>query len=99
MGTGGVFTSQGRTKLATFLSMGVTLPLSVGSVALVVLVFHASLVQVYWAQALVSCFEMFVCSVIFLRSDWSKYSRDAKDRQEVMSRTSNPSSPAAPELL
>lgn len=86
--TGGVFTSQGRTKLATFLSMGVTLPLSVGSVALLVLVLHANLIQVYWAQALVSCLEMAICMIVFLRSDWFRFARDASERQEVKNRQS-----------
>merc|ERR1711920_810378 len=68
--------------------MGVTLPLSVGSVAVLVLVFHANLIQVYWAQALVSCLEMAICMAVFVRSDWFKYAEDAKERQEVKNRAS-----------
>lgn len=81
--TGGVFTSQGRTLLSTFLSMGVELPLNIGSVAFLVLYVRMGLVPVYWAQAAVSCLELVLVLVIFMRSDWERYAKDAKLRQEV----------------
>uniref|UniRef100_A0A7S2QAM7 Uncharacterized protein n=1 Tax=Zooxanthella nutricula TaxID=1333877 RepID=A0A7S2QAM7_9DINO len=72
-----------RTVLSTFLSMGLELPLNIGSVAFLVLYVHMGLVPVYWAQAAVSCFEMVLVLVIFARSDWERYAKDAKQRQEV----------------
>merc|ERR1712187_367999 len=63
--------------------MGIELPLSIGSVAILVMVFHTGLVLVYWAQAAVSCFEAVICMVIFLRSDWDGYAREARERQEA----------------
>jgi len=81
--TGGVFTSQGRTVLSTFLSMGIELPLNIGSIAFLVLYMHVGLVPVYWAQAAVSCLELVLVLTIFLRSDWERYAKDAKRRQEA----------------
>jgi len=81
--TGGVFTSQGRTKLSTFLSMGVELPLNIGSVAFLVLYMKAGLVPVYWIQAAVTALETVIVMTIFFRSDWDACARDAKLRQEV----------------
>lgn len=81
-GTGGTITSQGRTKLVTFLSFGFELPFSLGSVALCVLVFKCSLVFVYWIQALVQIFEAVVVCFIIARSDWNKYALEARARQQ-----------------
>lgn len=81
--TQGILTSQGRTKIVTFLSMGFELPLSVGSTALLVIVFKASLTQVFWAQAAVTILEAVVILMILGRSDWRKYAEDAQDRQGV----------------
>merc|ERR1712226_367718 len=81
VGTGGILTSQGRPKIVTLLSMGFEIPFSVGSVAIMVLVFHATLGQVYWAQAAVSTLEAIVVLVILSRSDWERYAREARQRQ------------------
>mmetsp|Transcript_90844 Transcript_90844/g.261759 ORF Transcript_90844/g.261759 Transcript_90844/m.261759 type:complete len:544 (+) Transcript_90844:93-1724(+) len=81
--TGGVFTSQGRTILSTVLSMGVELPLNIGSVAFLVLYLHWGLVPVYWAQAMVSFLEMLLVLVLFSRSDWERYAKETKMRQEL----------------
>jgi MATE family multidrug resistance protein len=81
VGTGGVLTSQGRPKMVTCLSLGFELPLSLGSVALLVLAFHASLTQVYWAQSAVTCGEALIVWLIVTRSDWRKHSADAVERQ------------------
>jgi len=83
IGTQGVLTSQGRTKAVTFLSMGFELPLSVGSTALLVFVFKASLLQVYWAQAAVSLLEAAVIFVIIGRSNWEGLATAAQVRQGV----------------
>lgn len=88
--TGGVFTSQGRTILSTVLSMGVELPLSIGSVVLIVLYLHWGVVSVYWAQAAVSCFEMVLVSAVFLTSDWPRYAKDAQRRQEAEEEAGSP---------
>ena len=45
--TGGVFSGQGRQLLVTVLSFFVDIPLSIGGVAVVVLYFHADLLDVY----------------------------------------------------
>lgn len=82
-GTGGILTSQGRTKLVTFLSMGFELPLSLGSTALLVMVFHCGLVFVYWAQAFVSVLEAGVVCAIIKRSDWAKFAEEARIRQNA----------------
>lgn len=81
IGTQGVLTSQGRTKIVTFLSMGFELPLSVGSIALFVFVFKFGLVPVFWVQAAVSLLEALVVWAIVLRSDWATVAREAQERQ------------------
>merc|ERR1712070_88265 len=87
---GGVFTSQGQTKLATMLSMGVELPMTLGIVAVLVFVVHTTVVPLYWGQACVFWLEMFICLAIWKGSDWPRYADEAKTRQEA-----NASSPVA----
>merc|ERR1719482_45865 len=82
-GTSGILTSQGRNKTVTCLSFGFELPFSIGSVALLVLVFKADLVTVFWAQAAVSTFEMVVVLAILQRSDWARYTREAREREDA----------------
>jgi len=81
IGTQGILTSQGRTKIVTFLSMGFELPMSVGSVAVFVFVFKYGLVPVFWVQAFVSVLEAVVVWAIVARSDWAKVAREAQERQ------------------
>jgi len=81
VGTGGVLTSQGRPALVTFLSMGFELPLSLGSIALLVLVLNASLTQVYWVQSLVTSLEAVIVWFLITRSNWAKFSDEAVARQ------------------
>lgn len=81
--TGGVFASQGRTKLSTFLSMGVELPMSLGSVFVCVIILKVGLQSVYWCQATVTWLEMAIVLVIWSRSNWAQYARDAAARQEA----------------
>merc|ERR1712125_12178 len=81
--TGGVFASQGRTKLSTFLSMGIELPMSLGSVFVCVIVLKVGLQAVYWCQATVTWLEMAIVLVIWSRSNWAQYARDAAARQEA----------------
>jgi Na+-driven multidrug efflux pump len=87
---GGVFTSQGRTKLATMLSMGVELPMTLGIVAFLVFYVHTKVVPLYWGQASVFWLEMFICIAIWSGSDWVRYAEEAKTRQEM-----NKASPVA----
>ena len=77
-----MLTSQGRTKTVTYLSMGVFLPLSLGSIALMVLVLRRSLPEVYWVIAAVSCVEAALVWGIIRRSDWSRASAEAVARLE-----------------
>jgi len=95
VGTGGVLTSQGRPKMVTFLSMGFELPLSLGSVALLVLAFHASLLEVYWVQSAVTCLEAVVVWFIITRSNWSKHAAEAQVRQNQSSPIAGMASPNA----
>lgn len=81
--TGGVFTSQGRTRLSTILSMGIELPMTLGAVAFCVFVLKWGLVPVYWGQAAVFWLEMAICLAIFVTSDWPKYAREIMARQEA----------------
>merc|ERR550537_897621 len=81
VGTGGVLTSQGRPKLVTFLSMGFEPPLSLGSVAAMVLLVHAKLPNVYWVQSSVTCVEAIVVWTLIVRSNWAKHSEEAQERQ------------------
>jgi len=80
---GGCFTSQGRTKLATLLSMGVELPMTLGIVAFLVFVVHTTIVPLYYGQAFVFWLEMAICLTIWRNSDWEKYGKEAQERQEI----------------
>lgn len=97
--TGGVFTSQGRTKLSTILSMGVELPLSIGTVAIFIFVLHFGLVPVYWGQAAVTCLEMAICIMIFVGSNWVQYAEETCKRQEVGAAVASPTFSASPGSL
>lgn len=79
--TQGILTSQGRTVLVSFLSMGLDLPLSIGSIALLVLVYKADLITVYWAQAGVSTFEAVIAVCMLRLSDWKRFAKEARERQ------------------
>jgi len=87
MCTGGILAAQGRTRLATYMSLFFELPLSLGTVVLLVLYFKVKDVRaVFWAQAACSTIE--ACIVMFLvhRSDWELFSRQAQERQGVGAR-------------
>eukprot|EP00931_Biecheleriopsis_adriatica_P108278 TRINITY_DN82600_c0_g1_i1.p1 TRINITY_DN82600_c0_g1~~TRINITY_DN82600_c0_g1_i1.p1 ORF type:complete len:593 (-),score=93.64 TRINITY_DN82600_c0_g1_i1:72-1796(-) len=81
-GTGGILASQGRTTLSTVLAVFFELPLSLGSIATLVLVFHADVRLVYWVQASVSMLEALVVVFIVSRSDWERYAREAQARNQ-----------------
>lgn len=99
--TGGVFTSQGRTTLATLLSMGVELPLNLGSIATCVFVLHLGIVAVYYCQAVVFWFELAIVMVIWQFSDWQKYADQAVARQrtQAASPSKTPNQMGTPGIL
>jgi len=80
---GGILASQGRTYLSAIMVMLFELPLSLGSIAVLVLVFHVDVHVVYWVQAGVTFLECFVVLMILSRSDWEKYAADARARNQV----------------
>jgi len=97
--TGGVFTSQGRNKLSTILSMGVELPMSLGSVFVAVIVMHCQILAVYWCQACITWLEMLIVVLIWQRSNWPQYAREALERQEVTSATEPEPPCASPAIM
>ena len=83
--TSGVFGGMGKPFLATLLSFGLELPLSIGGVAVYILVFHGNLLGVYWWQAISGAIEIVIVFVLLWRADWDQCAVDAKIRQETAS--------------
>jgi len=83
VGTGGVLTSQGRPTMVTVLSLLFEIPLSLGAVAVVVLMFHVGVAEVFWVQGAVMLVEAVVVGELVRRSDWEKYAREAQARQQA----------------
>lgn len=83
--TSGVFGGMGKPFLATLLSFGLELPLSIGGVAVYILVFHGNLLGVYWWQAISGVIEIIIVFVILLRANWNQCAVEAKLRQEASS--------------
>lgn len=81
--TSGVFSGMGRPLIATILSFGLELPLSIGGVAIYILYYHGDLLGVYWWQAIAGGIEVVIVMVIFLCSNWDKCVDDARRRQEA----------------
>jgi multidrug resistance protein, MATE family len=81
-GTSGVFSGQGRPLIATILSFGLELPLSIGGVAIYILVFHGDLLGVYWFNAVSGAIEAVIVLYLIMSSNWSKCAEEARDRQE-----------------
>merc|ERR1719281_2275310 len=61
--------------------MGFELPVSLGSIAILVFVFNADLQTVYWGQAVASIVEVAVVLAILQRSNWALYAKEAQQRQ------------------
>lgn len=93
IGTQGILTSQGRTKIVTFLSMGFELPFSIGSILILIFVFKAGLQAVFWGQAAVSVIEAIVVLMILRRSNWAVFAREAQERQGVAKPADEESTP------
>jgi MATE family multidrug resistance protein len=83
--TSGVFGGMGKPFLATLLSFGLELPLSIGGVAVYILVFHGNLLGVYWWQAISGGIEIIIVFAILLRANWNQCAVEAKLRQEATS--------------
>lgn len=81
--TSGVFSGMGRPVIATLLSFGLELPLSIGGIALYILRYHGDLLGVYWLQAGIGALEALVVVAIMLASDWRKCADEARRRQET----------------
>jgi hypothetical protein len=74
---------MGRPIIATILSFGLELPLSIGGVAIYILVMHGNLLGVYWWTAISGGFEVVIVLFLLLRSDWGYWAEQAILRQEV----------------
>merc|ERR1711862_496569 len=74
--TSGVFSGMGRPLIATILSFGLELPLSIGGVAVYIFYYHGDLLGVYWLQAITGGLELAIVLVLFLSSNWDKCAED-----------------------
>lgn len=81
--TSGVFSGMGRPILATILSFGFELPMSIGGVAIYLLVFHGNLLGVYWWTAISGLIEVIVVMMLLFASDWEHWALEAQRRQEA----------------
>jgi len=81
--TSGVFGGMGRPLIATILSFGLELPMSIGGLAVYILCFHSpSLLGVYWWNAISGGIEAIIVVIIMLSSNWQKCADEAQRRQE-----------------
>ncbi|KAG7349181.1 MATE efflux family protein [Nitzschia inconspicua] len=90
-GTSGVFSGQGRPLIATILSFGLELPLSIGGVAIYILVFHGDLLGVYWFNAISGAVEAAIVLYLIMSSNWTKCADEARERQEASRRSASES--------
>merc|ERR1712183_858089 len=74
---------MGRPIIATILSLGLELPLSIGGVAIYILVMHGTLLGVYWWQAISGGLEFLIVIFILLASNWDFWADEARKRQEA----------------
>lgn len=81
--TSGVFGGMGRPLIATILSFGLELPMSIGGLAVYILCFHSpSLLGVYWWNAISGGIEAIIVVIIMVSSNWQKCADEAQRRQE-----------------
>ena len=90
--TSGVFSGMGRPIIATILSFGFELPMSIGGVAIYILVFHGNLIGVYWWSAISGAIELLVVLSVLFASDWKYWALEAQRRQEARPATTSNSS-------
>eukprot|EP00980_Cylindrotheca_fusiformis_P000912 scaffold241_cov89-Cylindrotheca_fusiformis.AAC.11 len=81
--TSGVFSGMGRPIIATILSFGLELPMSIGGVAIYILWMHGNLLGVYWWGAISGGIEVVIVLYLLLRSDWGYWAEQARLRQEA----------------
>ncbi len=81
--TSGVFSGMGRPIIATILSFGFELPMSIGGVAIYILYFHGNLLGVYWWTAISGGIEVVVVLALLFASDWDHWAMEAQRRQEA----------------
>ena len=81
--TAGVFGGMGRPLLATVMSLGIELPLTVGGVAVYVLWCHGNLLGVYWWQAIAGGIEAVIVLAILMLSNWERCAAETQHRQEA----------------
>ena len=86
--TSGVFSGMGRPILATILSFGLELPMSIGGVAILILVMHGDLLDVYWWTVISGGVEAVIVFGLLFRSDWNHWADEARRRQEAGSDSS-----------
>jgi MATE family multidrug resistance protein len=79
--TSGVFSGMGRPLIATILSFGLELPLSIGGVAIYILWFHGNLLGVYWFMAITGGVEAAIVILILTSSNWSQCAEEVRRRQ------------------
>merc|ERR1712238_241251 len=81
--TSGVFSGMGRPLIATILSFGLELPLSIGGVAIYILYYHGNLLGVYWWSAISAGIEIIIVLYLVINSNWTKCAEEARERQEI----------------
>lgn len=74
---------MGRPIIATILSFGLELPLSIGGVAIYIIVMHGNLLGVYWLNAIIGAFEVAIVLFLLFRSNWDYWAQEAQRRQEA----------------
>lgn len=82
-GTSGIFMGQGRPLIATILSFGLELPLSIGGVAIYILYMHGNLLGVYWWGAISAAIEIIIVIYLIVASNWDQCAVEAGERQEA----------------
>ena len=87
--TSGIFGGMGRPIIATILSFGLELPLSIGGTALMILYFKTNLLGVYWFQAISGGFEALILFGILGMSNWDQCADEARARQETSTSREN----------
>jgi len=80
--TSGVFSGMGRPIIATILSFGLEMPLSIGGVAIYIFLMNGNLPGVYWWSAISAGIEVAIVLLLLLRSDWNFWADEAIRRQE-----------------
>lgn len=97
--TSGVFSGQGRPLIATILSFGLELPMSIGGVAIYILLMHGDLLGVYWWGAISGALEAAIVLYLMVVSNWDKCAEEAQQRQETATNEDSGEDEASTSLL